>query len=148
MSPSQLSVSKAACCTAAKLMHSSRGYTACKHWRQVFNLRLLVIASSAIPGMPQVYVAELVGSLLECMWRLTGPASTILLAYYRRDAAAHDAFWQLMPAYFTTSKVPEASYGASQHPAGAGLFLLARNESILHRQEHTAASQTFEDCLQ
>lgn len=80
----------------------------------------------------QVYVAELVPALLECMWHLSGADSTILLAYYNRSASAHRAFWELFPSYFRCppAKVPEDSYGARLHPDDVGLFRLQRNECI------------------
>ena len=72
----------------------------------------------------QVYAEELVPSLLQCMWHLTASSSTVLLAYYRRGAAAHELFWHLLPRHFEFSKIPEESYGAKPHPADVGLFAL------------------------
>ena len=85
----------------------------------------------------QVYEAEAMSSLLRCMWQLSGPDTTVLLAYYERSKAAHRVFWDLLPLHFTATKVPEALYGASQHPAGVGLFQLGRLDSI--RQAQTEA---------
>ena len=78
----------------------------------------------------QVYVAELVPALLECMWHLSGAGSTILLAYYNRSASAHKAFWELFPSYFSwpPAKVPEESYGARRLPDDVGLFRLQCND--------------------
>ena len=74
----------------------------------------------------QVYAEELVPSLVECMWHLTCSHSTILLAYYRRGTAAHELFWQVLPRYFSASKIREELYGAKPHPDNAGLFNLQR----------------------
>ena len=85
-----------------------------------------------------MYAEELVDSLLECMWCLSGPDTHILLAYYERGAAAHRRFWRAVPTYFLAArKVPEDSYGASKHPAGAGLF-------VLHRRDAVCTDQTLQ----
>lgn len=77
--------------------------------------------------MVQVYIAELMESLLQCMFNLSTPSTLVLFAYYERSATAGRVFWDLLPSYFSYEKIPEDSYGAGAHPGNLGLFSLKRN---------------------
>ena len=72
----------------------------------------------------QVYLPEAMQSLLECIHAVSGPSSTILLAYYKRFAPADEQFWKLIPRYFEFEKIPEATFGAKAQPDNLGIFRL------------------------
>lgn len=72
----------------------------------------------------QVYVPEAMQPLLECIRRVSTPASTILLAKYKRFAPASEQFWKLLPDYFDFTKVPEADFGAKPQEDCIGVFKL------------------------
>ena len=74
----------------------------------------------------QVYIAELMQPLLECMHRLCRDDTLVILAYYKRSASAAHVFWSLLPQFFTYVKIPEASFGASAQPDDVGLFRLQK----------------------
>ena len=76
--------------------------------------------------LSQVYIAESMEPLLECMHSLADSETLVLLAYYERSATAGAAFWGLLPSYFTHTKIPDASYGAPSHAEGLGLFQLKK----------------------
>jgi hypothetical protein len=76
----------------------------------------------------QVYIAELMEPLLECMHNLSDENTLVLLAYYERSATAGAVFWGLLPHYFTHKKIPESSYGAPPHADNMGLFELKKIE--------------------
>jgi hypothetical protein len=77
-----------------------------------------------IVGSMQVYIADLMLPLVNCMASLVGEGSLIYLAYYERSAAAAKLFWEILPKYFTFEKVLEERYGASFHPCDVGVFQL------------------------
>ena len=72
----------------------------------------------------QVYEPDAMQSLLECIHAVSGPSSTILLAYYKRFAQAGERFWRLLPQYFEFEKIPETIFGAKAQPDNLGLFRL------------------------
>jgi len=76
--------------------------------------------------MAQVYIADLMEPLLECMHALANEDTLVLFAYYERSATAGAVFWGLLPVYFTHAKIPEASYGAPPHAENLGLFTLKK----------------------
>lgn len=72
----------------------------------------------------QVYIAELMEDLLQCMHDLSSQQTLVLFAYYERSAVAGKAFWDLLPEYFCCQKIPESTYGARPHPDNLGIFEL------------------------
>ena len=62
--------------------------------------------------------------LLECIRSVSTPASTILLAKYKRFAPASERFWELLPDYFDCEKIPENVFGAKTQEDCIGIFRL------------------------
>ena len=85
--------------------------------------RQLAYTKSAVV---QVYIAELMQPLLECMHKLSSDGTFVILAYYERSASAAQEFWSLLPQFFNAVKIPEASFGASAQPDNVGLFQLRK----------------------
>ena len=74
----------------------------------------------------QVYIADLMKPLLQCMQQLSSRDTIVLLAYYERSATAARVFWDLLPAYFSCTKIPESSFGARLQSNDVGLFKLQK----------------------